>query len=219
MHASSVLRASLDLLGEALFPSRCVACDARVAPHALFCGVCTLSVDAAPRGLAIAPFAYGGAVSVAVKRFKYARRSDLAVRLGRAVGACVARRLGTGCVDVVIAVPLHAQRRAERGFEQAELLAREVATILATERVPGALRRVRPTRVQASLAREERRINVDGAFVVCDPSRLRGLRVLLVDDVVTTGATLAAAASALRNAGAASVRAAAFAVRDDEEGP
>lgn len=138
----------------------------------------------------------------AVQRLKYAGRSDLARPLGEALASsCHAY---AGLVDAVVAIPLHQDRLRERGFNQSALLAGPVARALGVPLRGGALRRVRPTVAQASLPREDRLANVRGAFRAGPRvgKRGRGLgRVLLVDDVRTTGATLASAAMALLDAG------------------
>jgi ComF family protein len=108
--------------------------------------------------------------------------------------------------DVLVPVPLHAVRRRERGYDQAALLAREFADRAGAPDA-AALRRTRPTRQQARLGRAARRDNVAGAFAAVRPRLVEGRRVALVDDVVTTGATLEACLQALRHAGARSVEA------------
>ena len=106
-------------------------------------------------------------------------------------------------IDAILPVPLHAEREADRGYNQAELLGRNLARSTQIRLEPEWLRRIRNTSQQASLASAERQRNVEGAF---EASRdAQGLAVLLVDDVVTTGATLSACAAALRLAGANSV--------------
>ena len=107
--------------------------------------------------------------------------------------------------DLVIPVPLHPRRLAERGYNQAALLAAEVAPALGAALVARGLARVRDTAHQARLARDDRGANVADAFQARRPERIRGRAVVLIDDVATTGATLAACADALRRAGAASV--------------
>ncbi len=105
--------------------------------------------------------------------------------------------------DVVVPVPLHRSRRRERGFNQAEDLAGKVGVPVVT-----ALRRVRATASQATLPAAQRHRNVRGAFEVTRRGlALRGTRVVLIDDVATTGATLDACARALKECGVAEVRA------------
>ena len=104
--------------------------------------------------------------------------------------------------EVVVPVPLHPKRLAERGYNQAALLARAAARELGAPLEARALVRVRDTSQQARLGRTERLTNVERAFVARNPEAVRGRDVLLVDDVETTGATLAACRAALLEAGA-----------------
>jgi ComF family protein len=107
--------------------------------------------------------------------------------------------------DVIIPIPLGKRRRNERGYNQAALLARPLALALNISYRPRALKRIRETKSQVGLSFAQRRENVSGAFEAV-PKLVSGRRVLLVDDVMTTGATLEAAAQALKNAGAADVQ-------------
>jgi len=108
-----------------------------------------------------------------------------------------------GCVDVLVATPLSPARLRERGFNQAHELARHLARRCRVPVLPNAVRRVTDTAPQAALPRKERAQNVRGAFV-CDAD-LTGLHVGVVDDVMTTGATLNELAKNLKYAGAARV--------------
>ena len=108
--------------------------------------------------------------------------------------------------DVIVPIPLHAARERERGYNQSALLARHLSGQLGLPFEPEIVSRIRFTPPQTGLSRRERLANVGGAFRA-DRLRVRDRRVLLVDDVCTTGATLAAAAEALHHAGAASVSA------------
>ncbi len=103
--------------------------------------------------------------------------------------------------DLIVPVPLHRVRRRERGYDQAALLARAFAGLSGAPDV-AVLVRARPTRQQAKLGAQDRRANVAGAFRVVRPELVRGRRLALMDDVVTTGATLHAAAQVLAQAGA-----------------
>ena len=115
-----------------------------------------------------------------------------------------------GELAAVVPLPLHSSRLRERGFNQSTLLARSVAGRLGVP-VVDALERVRPTRTQVGLGRAGRKRNVEDAFAACGAMRA-GLVLGLVDDVATSGATLAAASSALRAAGASRVVAVTFAL-------
>jgi ComF family protein len=117
-------------------------------------------------------------------------------------------------VDLIVPVPLSGLRKRTRGYNQAELLARSLAAELGVPAQPRSLVRKQHTPPQARSAdAESRRRNVAGAFA-CREASLAGRRVLLVDDVTTTGATLGACATALKLAGATSVHALAFARED-----
>jgi len=135
-----------------------------------------------------------------VHALKYADRPGLAAALGGELAAALPptwRR-----PDLVLEVPLHAARLRERGYNQSAALADALADALGAPRLPGALRRVRATPPQARLGPAARRANLAGAFAIERPAWLRGRRLLVVDDVVTTGATLDAALAALHHAGA-----------------
>lgn len=141
-----------------------------------------------------------------VLALKHGRRPDLA----RPLGAALSRRLAAAGTspggELVVPVPLHPLRRVERGYDQAARLARVVAETLELERFEG-LRRRRPTLPQGAPGARSRRANVRDAFAL--PERLagavRGRRVWLVDDVVTSCATVDACARTLRRSGAAEV--------------
>jgi ComF family protein len=115
--------------------------------------------------------------------------------------------------DVIVPMPLHWRKRWQRRFNQADLLAREIARRWNVPLRP-LVRRKKATAPQAGLTSAQRRKNVQGAFEVKDRASLKGKRVLLIDDVLTTGATAGACARALKRAGAAQVTLLTLARRD-----
>jgi len=151
---------------------------------------------------------YDGPFRRLIRIYKFERFDPLGRPLGRAVARRLpAARTGRRELLVIVPVPLHWTRRWRRGFNPAAILARGLADALGLPLRPGALRRRRRGRRQVGLGRRERRAALDGLFVA--PRRgaraIRGRVVLLVDDVVTTGATLEACAAVLKRAGARSV--------------
>ncbi|MHC4377344.1 MAG: ComF family protein [Planctomycetota bacterium] len=141
-------------------------------------------------------------------RFKHGRRADLAVELGQLLGAGWrrARDAGEWPADGLVPVPLHWTRRMRRGYDQADLLAREVARESGIPVIRG-IRRNRRTATQGSLGGGTRRANVEGAFSLARRARRRiaGRHLWLVDDVATSLATAEACARVLRANGARSV--------------
>lgn len=214
--ATAVLGRLLDLA----LPARCPGCGAEGPPICARClpqlDVRATSPPGTPLGLWGGPPApllqlewcapFGGMVRRALHALKYGGEQRMAIPLGDAV-ARRWQRAGSGA-EVLVHVPVHEGRRRERGYDQAALLAQSASRTLGLPWAP-ALVRDRATVAQYRLDREQRAANLAGAFRV-DPRQrvaIAGRWILLVDDVVTTGASLAASAAALLAAGAAAVSA------------
>ena len=197
------VRGLLDLL----FPKRCAFC--RKPGGEGLCESCRtreFAPDAFSRGRAscVVAVRYRGAVRDALHRFKFKGKrvyaDAFAALMAQALRACAC-----GGFDVVLWVPCSAKRRRERGYDQAELLAARVAEALGVPLLPG-MRKLRDNPTQNRLkAERERRDNVAGVFAVADTGLVQGRHVLLVDDIITSGATVSEAARMLEEAGAASV--------------
>jgi ComF family protein len=138
-----------------------------------------------------------------VHRLKYSDRAELAAPMGAWMARAGQDILGES--DVVAPVPLHVSRLWTRRFNQAAILAREIARQTGRPYEPALLERVKATRSQVGLSREQRAQNVQGAFRARAGAEVKGRRVALVDDVLTSGATANAASRALLRAGAAQV--------------
>jgi ComF family protein len=214
----------LQSLPSLLFPDRCGACETlcdgpfcgacadTLIPVAAGCPVCGEPADEAllpalrprrcprcraaapPYERARAPYLLGGALADAIHRFKYEGREELARPLSTLFAGCEPPR-----ADVIAPIPLHASRLRMRGYDQAALLARHAARLWKLP-VRALLTRVRPTPQQVGQDRRRREENVRGAFRAVPA--VADLRVCLLDDVLTTGATAAEAARAVLRSGA-----------------
>ena len=232
--AADGLRSASRALATAIFPPRCAACGR---PGAALCQPCLATATHLPhpqcrqctRPLTygdqcarcrleqrridrlFVPYAYTPPILQAVHRFKYANKRYLAADLAALAMSALPPDVG---VDFVVPVPLAPSRQRQRGYNQGHLIADEVARRLGRPLDAGVLIRRRDTPPQTSLPRARRLQNVRGAFRAL--RSLSGARILLVDDVTTTGATLEAATRALRRRGAVWVGALALARTPEE---
>lgn len=225
----------MDCLAALLFPERCLGCREIVAPRALFCDPCHASFPWIPEAhctRCALPFAsplagthecsecltetrsfgrvfalgiYRGLLLNLIVRMKYHHEETIAWRLGRVLGqTALAGQVRDKAYDLVVPVPLHVTRLRKRGYNQSAWLAKSLAKQGGLAWNPFVLRKVSLTPVQTGLPRGERLKNVRNSFAV-DSDQVAGKRILLVDDVYTTGATLEACARVLKKAGAKEV--------------
>jgi len=206
----TILSSFLDLL----FPPKCVFCR-KILDRGRdgYCAKCAGDLpltDSAPRDrdglIVISPLYYEGTVRDAVHRYKFGGASFYAGVFGKLLSDCVLPEY-----DIITWVPLSRERLRQRGYDQAMLLSRATASELGGEAIP-TLRKTVDTKAQSELGgRRERQKNISGAYEVTDAELVKGRRVLLIDDVVTTGSTLRECVGVLTKAGAAKVVCAAFA--------
>ena len=151
-------------------------------------------------------------VRPAIIAYKYNRLESLSEPLADLLAAVAERHPAARTCDLVVPVPIHYARQTQRGFNQSEPLAKAIGTRLNIPVDTVSFRRARATRPQARIRDiSVRTKNVSQAFSVQQPEKIEGKRILLVDDIITTGATVAACADVLKSAGAASVVTAALA--------
>ncbi|MCP5086325.1 MAG: ComF family protein [Rhodobacteraceae bacterium] len=235
LHARITAKAAITAMGNFILPPTCLACEKQVVEQGVLCSECWSEmrfIDKPYCAVLGTPFAFDlgegalGADAIAnppvfdraravalyddvarklVQGLKFSDRTDLAPWMARWMV-----RAGSELLEdrpMVIGVPLHRRRMFFRRFNQSAELARQIAAAADLEYAPQALQRIRATKQQVGLGARERHRNVRGAFRVDieQKAKICGKHLLLVDDVLTTGATLTAASRALLRGGAASV--------------
>ncbi len=199
-----------------LFPPKCVLCR-RVVPRAGICETCAQKTNHQTmerRGTFFIKCAvslhYEAEVRDAIHRFKFGDQPGYATAFGNRMAQTIREKL-PGEYDLITWVPVSEKRRKERGYDQAMLLA--LSTALSLEDVAvETLKKLRHNAAQSTLDHsQQRKENVLGAYEITDPELIAGKRILLIDDVVTTGATLEEASRTLLRGGASHVVAAALA--------
>lgn len=197
-----------------LFPPKCMLCGMPLREDEEICGQCRQKVllnTAPPRvekgaffDKAAAGLWYENDVRNAIHGLKYREKQNYARPLARVMTYAYQHKIGEEC-DLIAFVPTNPSTLRERGYDQAQLLAESLSAMLDIPCVP-ALKKIRETSPMHGLKPDERRANVLGAYVVdCEEELLAGKRVLLADDILTTGSTLSECARMLKTAGAARV--------------
>ena len=178
-------------------PPRCPGCGGTLDGVLEYCSKC-MEFEKRPWNGAFALFNLRGAGQKLVYAFKFHGRPELARPFADLASELIKNE--NLDIDMIVSVPLHWSRCFTRGYNQAALFCEELARLTKIKYKP-VLRRVKRTRQQARLDRDQRHKNLSGAFVLKNGIDLRGKTILLVDDVMTTGATLTAATKAFENSG------------------
>ncbi len=203
----------------------CVSCMKKMLPvaGANNCPRCGMPADEKTRecalcagldsslGMVLSTTWFMGPVPDVVHRLKYRGMHRLAWPIARLMAGYPAAKSVVQTADILIPVPLYFWRKLRRGYNQSEKIAAALAEICGKELETGALFRIRNTRTQTRLSVDQRKLNVAGAFRVKKPEAVARRVVCLVDDVLTTGATVSACATTLRESGARRVMAYTFA--------
>jgi ComF family protein len=215
------------------FPTQCPACDRALPVRSqYFCLPCgrqlqpslmcmqkqNIFIDRmygkAPlyAGASLYLFEKGGAVQKVVHRLKYRNRPDLGVRAGELFGRMLVQSPHFQDIDYIIPVPLHPKKEKLRGYNQSGAIADGLTEAMLVEQTTNTLVRQTHRGSQTQFGRLERYANVDEVYVVQNPQKIAGKHVLIVDDVLTTGATLGTCADLLLKAGAGKVSAVTLAI-------
>lgn len=234
--AASSFRDAWQSVLQAVFPSQCVCCgDVLVRGERYVCLTClgnlrhthfsAINDNPVERRLATRiPIVYatamlhfqrGNTVQSLVHSMKFNGSAELCIHMGRQLGLELLRSARFDDVDLLVPVPLHWTRRLTRGYNQSELLCRGISQTFGRQVNTTALKRRRYTRKQSRRHASDRERNVSGAFGLRHPDQLSGHHILLVDDVMTTGATLASCAQALSSVPDLSISVATLSVAGD----
>ncbi len=151
------------------------------------------------------PLQYKGIARDAILKFKFNKKRSMAEPLGAVLREWIETEMADEHFDLIIPVPLHPFRLQRRGFNQSLLLAEQIINTFEGAKLSETLIRIRPTITQTILPVNERKKNVHGAFQVRDPNEIKGKKILLIDDIVTTATTVTECARILKKNGATSV--------------
>lgn len=204
---------------QVLFPSTCACCGEVLVrgerqiclncltslTHTLYSGhdnnhterLLTGRIPAFANATSLLVFHHGNTVQKLIHAMKFHKNSELCLFMGRQLGLELLHSARFDDIDLLVPVPLHWRRRLQRGYNQSELLCRGIAEVMNREVNTKAFVRHRYTSQQSLTSAAEREQNVEGAFRVKHPEQLEGRHILLVDDVLTTGATLVSCCDAL----------------------
>lgn len=195
-----------------IFPTRCPVCSKVIFPHEDFCAECSSSLTVYSGNHSIkgaesftAAFEYNDKISPAVILLKRGIKGNAAYALGTALASVLKNNGISQKIDIIIPVPLYKSDKMERGFNQAEIIAKEIGRILKIDLSTDIVEKTRKTNPQKTLTKRERKVNLKDAFEVTMPDRIKGKRILLIDDVCTTGSTLTEITGLLLKNGAAEV--------------
>lgn len=205
---------------QVLFPSTCACCgEVLVRGECQICLNCLTSltrtlysghddnhterlltgrIPSLQRATSIYAFRHGNSVQQLIHAMKFHKNSDLCLLMGRQMGQELLHSARFDDIDLLVPVPLHWFRRLQRGYNQSELLCRGIAEVMHRNVDTKNLIRHRYTNQQSLTSAAERESNVEGAFSLRHPEQFEGLHILLVDDVLTTGATLVSCCDALK---------------------
>lgn len=195
-----------------LYPTRCPVCRSFIGHMDGFCDNCRRSISPYQGSFTVsgsagytAAFVYDEKISPAIILLKNGICGNAAYALGDALADRLKNNGISDCCDIIIPVPLYKKDKRRRGYNQSELIAKELSEQLGISLCSDAIIKLKETSAQKSLSKKERMTNLNGAFSAIRPDIISGKRILLVDDVCTTGSTLTELTKLLNENGAKAV--------------
>ncbi len=201
-----------------LFPEKCIFCAQMLnyKENRAVCSECYSKIQFLPDIVyqmgrevyfdeVVCVSSYSGIVKDAIKRFKFEKKPWYYRAFGRLMAEKIKKVTSVSNFDIIISVPLHKSKYAVRGYNQAYLLSSFLSRELGIKEKSNIISRVKNTKVQSLLSKDERSLNIKHAFKVLRPNEVYGKRVLIIDDVLTTGGTLSECSRVLKESGAVKV--------------
>ena len=211
-------RGFLSRLLTVFYPDRCPCCERVIYPERIFCDECikeynsiTYKTYAKGGYPCVSPVPYDGVFAKAILNFKFNNKRHHAYRLAYVIAQAVTKEYDCNTFDMITYVPLHKRNQSQRGFNQSELIAKKLSDILKIPLV-STLRKTRFNQPQHKLKASKRGENVRGAYRIIDKNLVKDKRILIIDDIITTGHTLGECARILDMHAPASVSCATFAI-------
>lgn len=197
------------------FPARCPFCKGIISADEVVCQNCekkinrksiksTLTTRTGRTFECVAPFAYVEPIRGAIHDYKFNGAKNFAVPFGKYVADVLAESVDIAKVDLITSVPLHKARKRERGFNQAEIFAKEVSRLTGV-RYAETLKKVKRNKTQHELSQQERIENVKDVYAITDSAAVTGKVIVICDDILTTGNTMAECADVILKSGAKTV--------------
>lgn len=203
-----MLKEFINKLLYVVFPNKCIFCSSVINENYFVCEDCLKQINIEPSFKAgnkyvstcVYSFYYVGNIKNAIWRFKFRNKTSYTKALASFMLEGYKKYLSKESFDYIIPIPITQKRKKERGYNQAELLAQELSVLTGVPCKTDILIKAKDCKDQHNLKSSEREANVKGVFSVQNPSELKGMKILLVDDIVTTGHTLSEAAKTLKKA-------------------
>lgn len=197
------------------FPARCPFCKDIISVDEVVCQNCekkitrksiktTLTTREGQKFECVAPFSYVEPIRGAIHDYKFKGAKNFAIPFGKYVADVLAENFDITKIELITSVPLHKERKRERGFNQAEIFAKEVSRLMKIQYAE-TLKKIKRNKTQHELSQQERVENVKNVYAIIDSEAVKGKTIVICDDILTTGNTMAECANVILKSGARTV--------------